>query len=160
MDGAIQFELYKTIYCICRNFLAYNEYYDEVLAVNVVCQTELWSILTLLGRIRCLSFDIIEVLCRTMKNPPVDRTSSLLKELDVVSDSFHNCISDSMFLQCLISKPQYSKVFLNYIKENVSSFSVKTLKVSFFSIYLWNSVRNVSFNLIRDCQTLWIQVGQ
>lgn len=110
------------------NFLAYNEYYDEVLAVNVVCQTELWSILTLLGRIRCLSFDIIEVLCRTMKNPPIDRTSSLLKELDVVSDSFHNCISDSMFLQCLVSKPQYSKVFLNYIKENVSSFSVKTLK--------------------------------
>lgn len=99
-----------------------------MLAVNVVCQTALWSILTLLGRIRCLGFDIIEVLCKTLKNPPIDKTPSL-KELDVISDSFHSCISDSMFLQCIVSKPQYSKVFLNYIKENLSNFSVRTLKV-------------------------------
>ncbi|GLV44383.1 claret [Carabus blaptoides fortunei] len=111
-------------------FLTYNEYYDEVLAVNVVCQTALWSVLSLLGRIRCLGFDIIEVLCKVMKNPPIDRTflTPWLKELDIVSDSFHTCISEPMFLQCIVSKPQYSKVFLKYIKEHLCNFSIRTLK--------------------------------
>lgn len=107
------------------SFLAYNDYYDEILAVNVICQTGLWSILTVIGRVRCLAFDIVEILCKVMRNPPQPQASLTS---DITHDCFHSCISDPMFLPCVISKPQYSCLFLQYVKDNLNQFSTPVLK--------------------------------
>lgn len=99
--------------------MCFEEYYDQVLAVNVACQAGLWSIVTVLAKARGLQAEVVAALCQiiqTNRAPAFD------------SEDFILALSEPSLTPSFIIYPPYLQIILNYIRSNVNTFSTVTLK--------------------------------
>lgn len=99
--------------------MCFEEYYDQVLAVNVACQAGLWSIVTILAKARGLQVEVVTALCQIIQS---NRAPTYNNE------EFTLALSEPSLTPSFIIYPTYSQIILNYIRTNVNSFSTVALK--------------------------------
>lgn len=102
-----------------RNFLCFEEYYDQVLAVNVACQAGLWSVVTVLAKSRGLQIEVVAALCQIVQT---NRAPTFNNE------DFTLAVSEPSLTPSFLVYPLYSQIIFNYIRTNVDSFSTDVLK--------------------------------
>lgn len=101
------------------NFLCYEEYYDQVLAVNVACQAGHWNVVTLLAKCRGLQPEVVTALSQVILSSHSVRQTV---------GEFHYALSEPSLTQSLLIYPACSVPILTYIRNHVDEFSVPILK--------------------------------
>lgn len=101
------------------NFLCFEEYYDQVLAVNVACQAGHWKILNLLAKARGLQPETVAAFGQILQTSRVPRNT----EYD-----FLMALSEPSLLQSMLLQPANCQVILNYVKDNVNHFPLSILQ--------------------------------
>lgn len=99
--------------------MCFEEYYDQVLAVNVACQAGLWSIVTVLAKCRGLQIEVIAALCQIVQT---NRAPTFNNE------DFILALSEPTLTPNFLVYPLYTQIILNYIRTNVDTFSTEVLK--------------------------------
>lgn len=99
--------------------MCFEEYYDQVLAVNVACQAGLWSIVAVLAKSRGLQMEVTTGLCQILHS---NRAPTFNNE------EFTFALSEPCLTASFLTCPNYSQTILNYIKANVNSFGCDVLK--------------------------------
>ncbi|KAI4462030.1 regulator of chromosome condensation [Holotrichia oblita] len=101
------------------NFLYYEEYYDQVLAVNVACQAAHWGVVTLLAKSRGLQPEVVAALSQIIQTSRIPKTHD---------HEFLLTLSEPSLSQSLLIYPAYCQVILAFIRLNVQHFPVDILK--------------------------------
>lgn len=99
--------------------MCFEEYYDQVLAVNVACQAGLWSIITVLAKARGLQIEVVSALCQILQT---NRAPTFNNE------DFALALSEPSLTSSFLIYPIYSQIILSYVRANVDSFSTNVLK--------------------------------
>lgn len=99
--------------------MCFEEYYDQVLAVNVACQAGLWSIVTVLAKSRGLQIEVVAALCQLLQTNRAPTFNN---------DDFTLALSEPSLTPSFLIYPIYSQIILNYIRSNVDSFSSDVLR--------------------------------
>ncbi|XP_017773369.1 PREDICTED: uncharacterized protein LOC108560363 [Nicrophorus vespilloides] len=100
-------------------FLCYEEYYDQVLAVNVACQAGHWNVVTLLARSRGLQPEVVAALSQVIQSARSIRESE---------GGFLYALSEPCLTQSLLIYPSYSLIILHYVRNNLHLFPVDILR--------------------------------
>lgn len=96
-----------------------EEYYDQILAVNVACQSGHWNIITLLARTRGLQPEIVAAL------------SQIIQSTNMASPSnyeFLLALSEPSLTQSLLIYPSFGQKIFDYIRTNIDSFPIEILQ--------------------------------
>ncbi|CAG9862070.1 unnamed protein product [Phyllotreta striolata] len=101
------------------NFLSFEEYYDQILAVNVACQAGHWNIVMLLAKSRGLQPEVVTALGQILQSARAPKPT----ERD-----FLYCISEPCLTQSLLIFGQCSQHIFQYVRENVDVFPVEILR--------------------------------
>ncbi|KAF5306974.1 hypothetical protein FQR65_LT07196 [Abscondita terminalis] len=100
------------------NFLRYEEFYDQVLAVNVACQSGHWNIVTLLAKTRGLQPETVaaisQILNSTMQNG--------------FNNDFLIALSEPSLTQSLLIYSAFSERILHFIRTNLDTFPIEILQ--------------------------------
>ncbi|CAH1985984.1 unnamed protein product [Acanthoscelides obtectus] len=100
------------------NFLCYEEYYDQILAVNVACQAGHWNVVSLLATTRGLQPEVVSAMGQILQSArapkPTDR-------------EFVYALSEPSLSQSLLILGQCSQVIFQYIRTHVAAFPVEIL---------------------------------
>ncbi|KAJ8917788.1 hypothetical protein NQ315_010694 [Exocentrus adspersus] len=101
------------------NFLCYEEYYDQILAVNVACQAGHWNIVTLLAKCRGLQAEVVSALGQILQSARAPRPTDT---------DFLYALSEPSLTQSLLILSQSSQVIFQYIRTNIEAFPVQILQ--------------------------------
>lgn len=101
------------------NFLSFEEYYDQILAVNVACQAGHWNIVTLLAKSRGLQPEVVTALGQILQSSRAPKPTE---------KDFLYCLSEPCLTQSLLIFGQCSQYIFLYIRENIETFSVDILR--------------------------------
>lgn len=102
-----------------RNFLCFEEFFDQVLAVNVACQAGIWNIITVLAKCRGLQIEVVAALCQILQTN---------RAPNITNEEFTLALSEPSVTSSFLIYPVYSQIILNYIRLNVDYFTVEVLK--------------------------------
>lgn len=103
-----------------------NEYYDQVLAVNVLCQTALWTLMTILVRTRGLVCDVLETICKLIKS--TNCGTSVMPSTSDLNDYFlYICLTEPSNSQCLLVKPAIAKIYFTFIRNRIDHLEAQIL---------------------------------
>ncbi|XP_054276720.1 uncharacterized protein LOC128995726 [Macrosteles quadrilineatus] len=100
-----------------RGLLRDNHHYDEVLAVSVVGQSGLCTVLEYLCDQRGLATHVLDVLARVIN---CQHTPTLNCEL---CEGFWECMSNTNLAQALVVNPDFAKLHMGFVKSRLSAFS-------------------------------------
>lgn len=98
--------------------MCYEDYYDQILAVNVACQAGHWNIVTLLAKSRSLQPEVVSALGQILQSARAPR---------VTDQEFLLALSEPSLSQSLLISPQSSHIIFQYIRANLQSFPVDIL---------------------------------
>ncbi|XP_019873194.2 uncharacterized protein LOC109601394 [Aethina tumida] len=101
------------------NFLCFEEYYDQILAVNVACQAGHWNIVNLLAKSRGLQPEVVSALGQILQSARAPRPTDR---------DFLMALSEPCLTQSLLIIPQSSQVIFQYIRTNIDSFPLDVLQ--------------------------------
>jgi hypothetical protein len=101
------------------NFLRYEEFYDQILAVNVACQAGHWNIVTLLAKCRGLQPEVVSAFGQILQSARAPRPNDR---------EFLFALSEPSLTQSLVVLPQSSREIFNFIRTNVDTFPVEILQ--------------------------------
>lgn len=107
------------IFSIFRNFLCYEEYYDQILAVNVACQAGHWNVVTLLAKSRGLQPEVVSALGQILQSARAPRPTDV---------DFLFALSEPSLTQSLLVLGQSSQVIFQYIRVNIEAFPLEILQ--------------------------------
>lgn len=107
------------LFSIFRQFLCHEEYYDQVLAVNVACQAGLWNVVTLLAKTRGLQLEVVSTLSQILQTTRAPRFND---------DEFLITLSEPSLTQSLILHSKACHVILNHIRNYYKNFSINVLR--------------------------------
>nr|CAH7724512.1 unnamed protein product [Callosobruchus chinensis] len=100
------------------NFLVYEEYYDQILAVNVACQAGHWNVVNLLARSRGLQPEVVSAMGQILQSVRAPKPSDR---------EFVYALSEPSLTQSLLILGQFSHVIFQYIRTHVDAFPVEIL---------------------------------
>lgn len=100
-------------------FLCHEEFYDQILAVNVACQAGHWHIVNVLSTARGLQPEVLAALAQVIQ------TSRTLRPNDY---DFLLALSDRGLAQSILIYPQAGSVLCAYVRRHVKSFDAALLK--------------------------------
>ncbi|KAF5298189.1 hypothetical protein FQA39_LY02613 [Lamprigera yunnana] len=100
------------------HFLRLEEYYDQVLAVNVACQSGHWNIVTLLAKSRGLQPETVAALSQLLATSCGD-TSKF---------DFLLTISEPSLTQSQLIYSSFGQNILQFIRENLDTFPIEILQ--------------------------------
>nr|XP_015840194.1 PREDICTED: uncharacterized protein LOC103312885 [Tribolium castaneum] len=101
------------------NFLRYEEFYDQILAVNVACQAGHWNIVSLLAKCRGLQLEVVTAFGQILQSARSPRPNDR---------EFLFALSEPSLTQSLVVLPQSSKEIFNFVRNNVDTFPVDILQ--------------------------------
>lgn len=101
-----------------RNFVCFEEYYDQVLAINVACQAGHWKVVTLLTKARGLQPETVVAISQILQ------TNRAPKPNDY---DFLLAITEPSLLQSMLIYPTSCQIILNYYKDNLNVFPMDVL---------------------------------
>ncbi|KAJ8961053.1 hypothetical protein NQ314_005983 [Rhamnusium bicolor] len=101
------------------NFLCYEEYYDQILAVNVACQAGHWNIVTLLAKARGLQAEVVSALGQILHSARAPRPTD---------HEFLFTLSEPSLTQSLLILGHSSQVIFQYIRTNIDAFPLEILQ--------------------------------
>lgn len=102
-----------------RYFLCHEEYYDQVLAVNVACQAGLWNVVTLLAKTRGLQLEVVVTLSQMLQTSRVPKFNDY---------NFLVVLSEPSLTQSFIIHPSSCHVILTHIKNNYKNFPLYIIR--------------------------------
>ncbi|KAK4876051.1 hypothetical protein RN001_012473 [Aquatica leii] len=100
------------------NFLRFEEFYDQVLAVNVACQSGHWNIVTLLAKTRGLQPETVAALSQILNSPGKDGFNY----------DFLVTLSEPSLTQSLLIYSSFSQKILQFIRTNLDAFPIEILQ--------------------------------
>ncbi|KAL3269950.1 hypothetical protein HHI36_009006 [Cryptolaemus montrouzieri] len=101
------------------NFLRYEGFYDQILAVNVACQAAHWKIVNLLARTRGLQPEVVSAFGQILHSARAPRPTDL---------DFIYSLSEPSLTQSLLLSPKSAEIIFQYIRANVEVFPIDILK--------------------------------
>ncbi|XP_018572762.1 uncharacterized protein LOC108912084 isoform X2 [Anoplophora glabripennis] len=101
------------------NFLCYEEYYDQILAVNVACQAGHWNVVTLLAKSRGLQPEVVSALGQILQSARAPRPTDF---------DFLYALSEPNLTQSLLVLGQSSQIIFQYIRTNIDTFPLQILQ--------------------------------
>nr|XP_022917889.1 uncharacterized protein LOC111427131 [Onthophagus taurus] len=101
------------------NFLYYEEYYDQILAVNVACRAAHWSIVALLAKSRGLQPEVVDALSLTIQSSKLQLNEDY---------EFLLALSEPCLTQSLLTNGPGSHVIFKFIKTNLQTFPINILQ--------------------------------
>lgn len=101
------------------NFLRHEEFYDQILAVNVACQAAQWNIVSLLAKFRGLQPEVVTAFGQILQSARAPRPNDI---------DFTYSLSEPCLTQSLLTTPKSSQIILRYIKKNLKHFPTEILK--------------------------------
>lgn len=104
-----------------RNFLRYEEYYDDLLAVNMASHAANWEVLTLLATCRCLQKEVLEALAAL-----IVASNSDSHNIDDIN--FLLALSEPTLTQSLLIHPKQSGVLFSYVTKNIEKLPIEVLR--------------------------------
>lgn len=87
----------------------------QVLAVNVLCQTSLWDVLSHMVEARCLAEDALEALSKALASIQPSEGLAL-------------CFSRPGFLEAALSRPALGRCLLSHLRQHARTFSCDALE--------------------------------
>ncbi|CAG9819004.1 unnamed protein product [Phaedon cochleariae] len=103
------------------NFLCCEEYYDQILAVNVACQAGHWNIVALLAKSRGLQAEVVSALGQILQNASASAPRP-------TEHNFLYALSEPSLAQSLMISGQSAQFIFQYVRTNVDSFSLEILR--------------------------------
>ncbi|XP_028138515.1 uncharacterized protein LOC114332924 [Diabrotica virgifera virgifera] len=101
------------------NFLSFEEYYDQILAVNVACQAGHWNVVALLAKSRGLQPEVVTALGQILQSARAPKPS----ERD-----FLYALSEPCLTQSLLIFGQCSQYIFQYVRTNIEHFPLDILR--------------------------------
>lgn len=99
--------------------MCYEDYYDQILAVNVACQAGHWNIVNLLAKSRGLQPEVVSALGQILQSARAPRCTD---------NDFLLALSEPSLTQSLLILPQSSQIIFQYIRTNIQSFPINILQ--------------------------------
>ncbi|XP_031777146.1 uncharacterized protein LOC100677930 isoform X2 [Nasonia vitripennis] len=115
----------KVVYKDFLNFLSTNTFYDELYAINIAIQNNMWSILHHLIVHRGLGPQVLDVLIKALPTL-MSKNSNLVQ--------YHNthgllmCLSDSSLIQGMLNNPSTARNHICFVLANLSSLEIFILQ--------------------------------
>ncbi|XP_057652123.1 uncharacterized protein LOC130891409 isoform X2 [Diorhabda carinulata] len=101
------------------NFLSFEEYYDQVLAVNVACQAGHWNIVTLLAKSRGLQPEVVSALGQILQSTRAPKPTE---------KDFLYALSEPCLTQSILIFGQCSQYIFQFIRLNIETFPLDILR--------------------------------
>uniref|UniRef100_A0A1Y1KHK1 RCC1-like domain-containing protein n=1 Tax=Photinus pyralis TaxID=7054 RepID=A0A1Y1KHK1_PHOPY len=101
------------------NFLRLEEFYDQVLAVNVACQSGHWNIVTLLAKTRGLQPECVAAMAQILQST---------NKVEVNNHDFLMALSEPSLTQSLLIYTACSRKLFCFVKCNAHKFPVDILQ--------------------------------
>lgn len=102
-----------------RNFLRYEEFYDQILAVNVACQAAHWNIVSLLAKSRGLQQEVVSAFGQILQSARAPKATDR---------DFTFALSDSCLTQSFLIFPNSSREIFHFIRINIDNFPIEILR--------------------------------
>lgn len=115
----LYFEQYLCLREYFRNFLRYEEFFDQILAVNVACQAGHWNIVTVLAKCRGLQPEVVAAFGQILPSARSPR---------VTDRAFLFALSEPSLSQSLLVCPESSREIFHFIRTNIDCIPVEILK--------------------------------
>ncbi|KAJ8687906.1 hypothetical protein QAD02_023701, partial [Eretmocerus hayati] len=115
----------RTIYKDFLNFLSSNVYYDELFALNIIVQTNLWAVLHHLVMYRGLGPQVLDVIIKIL---PTFLARNLSLKSDANTRDLLMCLSDPNLILSMLNNPGLASYHMCFMLAHLKSLQIIILQ--------------------------------